>query len=334
MAFEILTVDQVIQRLKGRKYRYTQVHHTWEPSHNDFNGKNHLQLQQAMRNYHVNTRGWDDIGQHVTLMPDGLFVTGRPFNETPAGIVGYNEGAFMTEMLGNFDIGHDVLEGAQLNSMLKLQHFLVTSCGAQIMFHREHASKTCPGTSIDRDKFVSQAINYGNIHPTLVAAAHTEQPSAVPLSTSSKSKPTSTSGPNLLQLGDTGPDVKKLQQYLLKAGEKLPKYGVDGDFGKETEAAVRSFQSRHGLAVDGIVGPKTKAKLEAVVNAADRPYPGHLIKRGSKDAANIKLIQKRVGVAPDGIFGPKTEAAVKAYQRSYGLAADGIVGPKTWAVMF
>ncbi|TWD99393.1 peptidoglycan hydrolase-like protein with peptidoglycan-binding domain [Neobacillus bataviensis] len=332
MAFEILTVDQVIQRLKGRKYKYTQVHHTWEPSHNDFNGKNHLQLQQSMRNYHVNTRGWDDIGQHVTLMPDGLFVTGRPFNETPAGIAGYNEGAFMTEMLGNFDIGHDVLEGAQLNSMLKLQHYLVTACGAKIMFHREHASKTCPGTSIDRDEFVSRAINYDTLHPTLVAAAHTEVPSTI-----STSKPSSStkSSPNLLKSGDKGPDVKKLQQYLIKAGEKLPKYGTDSDFGKETEAAVRSFQAKHGLAVDGIVGPKTRAKLETAATAsANRPYPGHLIKRGSNDAVNIKLIQKRVGVAPDGIFGPKTEAAVKAYQKSHGLASDGIVGPRTWSVMF
>ena len=326
MAFEILTVDQVIQRLKGRKYKYTQVHHTWEPSHSDFNGKNHLQLQEAMRNYHVNTRGWDNIGQHVTLMPDGLFVTGRPFNETPAGIAGYNEGAFMTEMLGNFDIGHDVLEGAQLNSMLKLQHYLVTACGAQIMFHREHASKTCPGTSINRDEFVSQAINYNTLHPTLVAAAHTEQPSSF----TSKSK----SSPNLLQLGDTGPDVEKLQQYLIKAGERLPKYGADGDFGKETEAAVRSFQAKHGLAVDGTVGPKTKAKLEAAANTANRPYPGHMIKKGSTDTNNIKLIQARVGAAADGIFGPKTEAAVKAFQRSHGLGADGIVGLKTWAAMF
>ena len=326
MAFEILTVDQVIQRLKGRKYKYSQVHHTWEPSHADFNGKNHLQLQQSMRNYHVNTRGWDDIGQHVTLMPDGLFVTGRPFNETPAGIVGYNEGAFMTEMLGNFDIGHDVLEGAQLNSMLRLQHYLVTACGAQIMFHREHASKTCPGTSIDRAKFVSQAINYDSLHPTLVAAAHTNQPS---------STTTTTASPNLLKLGDKGADVKKLQQYLIKAGEKLPS-GADGDFGKETEVAVKSFQARHGLAVDGIVGAKTKAKLEAVVTAPTpkHSYPGHLIKKGSKDAANVKLIQARVGVAADGIFGSKTEAAVKAFQKSHGLAADGVVGQKTWAAMF
>ena len=36
---------------------------------------------------------------------------------------------------------------------------------------------------------------------------------------------------------------------------------IDGDFGKDTDAAVRKFQKDKGLAVDGIVGDNTKAKL-------------------------------------------------------------------------
>ncbi|MGG3467493.1 N-acetylmuramoyl-L-alanine amidase [Neobacillus pocheonensis] len=322
MAFEILTVDQLISRLSGRKYKYSQVHHTWEPSHSDFNGKNHIALQNAMRNYHVNSRGWDDIGQHVTLMPDGLFVTGRPFNETPAGIVGYNTGAFMTEMLGNFDIGKDKLEGAQLASMLKLQYFLTTKCGAEIMFHREHAAKTCPGTGIDKSVFLRQVANYGTNHPI-----------AQPVAFQPERQSTSTQ-PNLLKLGDKGSDVKTLQEYLMKAGEKLPRYGADGDFGEETLQAVKSFQASHGLSVDGIVGPETKAKLEEVIKTPAPSYPGHLIKEGSSDKKNVKLIQAKLGITADGIFGPRTEAAVKAWQKAHGLSADGIVGPKTWEKLF
>ena len=44
--------------------------------------------------------------------------------------------------------------------------------------------------------------------------------------------------------------------------------GVDGDFGSLTEQAVRAFQAEHGLAVDGIVGPVTLRRLDAVVATA------------------------------------------------------------------
>ena len=54
-----------------------------------------------------------------------------------------------------------------------------------------------------------------------------------------------------------------MQQLLMDAGEKLPLYGADGDFGDETENAVRSFQESQNLTVDGIVGPNTWEALEA-----------------------------------------------------------------------
>src|SRR5690606_21756747 len=68
-----------------------------------------------------------------------------------------------------------------------------------------------------------------------------------------------------LRLGDKGEAVRKLQQDLIKAGEKLPKYGADGHFGEETLAAVKSFQKKHGLTVDGIAGPQTLAKLAEAI---------------------------------------------------------------------
>lgn len=60
-----------------------------------------------------------------------------------------------------------------------------------------------------------------------------------------------------LRKGTKSDEVTALQKLLLDAGESLPKYGADGDFGAETLKAVKSYQKKHGLVVDGIVGPKT-----------------------------------------------------------------------------
>ena len=65
-----------------------------------------------------------------------------------------------------------------------------------------------------------------------------------------------------LKKGSNGLSVRILQQALLDAGYPLPKYGVDGIFGNETEAAVKAFQKAHGLKDDGIVGPKTMQALD------------------------------------------------------------------------
>jgi putative chitinase len=61
----------------------------------------------------------------------------------------------------------------------------------------------------------------------------------------------------LLKIGSEGDDVKKLQQFL----------GVDvvGKFGPKTDAAVKGWQSAHGLAPDGVVGDATWAKMFAPV---------------------------------------------------------------------
>lgn len=56
-----------------------------------------------------------------------------------------------------------------------------------------------------------------------------------------------------LRRGCKGDDVKELQRDLMKLGYKLPKYGADGDFGSETEKAVKAFQTDHHLTADGVM---------------------------------------------------------------------------------
>lgn len=65
----------------------------------------------------------------------------------------------------------------------------------------------------------------------------------------------------VLTIGAKGDQVKALQILLI--GNKCPcgSYGADGDFGAATKEAVLKFQREHGLDADGVVGPKTWAKL-------------------------------------------------------------------------
>ena len=63
-----------------------------------------------------------------------------------------------------------------------------------------------------------------------------------------------------LKRGSKGPAVKNLQQ-MLNYNSVGPALVIDGIFGPLTEIAVISFQKLQGLKGDGIVGPKTWAKL-------------------------------------------------------------------------
>ncbi len=69
-----------------------------------------------------------------------------------------------------------------------------------------------------------------------------------------------------LQRGDAGEWVIELQQELTRNGFPVED---DGDFGPVTEAAVRDFQTAHGLTHDGIVGPQTWAALTGAATVTD-----------------------------------------------------------------
>lgn len=65
----------------------------------------------------------------------------------------------------------------------------------------------------------------------------------------------------ILKKGSKGSDVKAIQKKLKELGYLSD--SVDGDFGPNTEKAVKSFQKASGLEVDGVVGPITLAALNA-----------------------------------------------------------------------
>lgn len=78
-----------------------------------------------------------------------------------------------------------------------------------------------------------------------------------------------TLGSRLLKEGKKGSDVKVLQELLMMLGFNLPKYGADGDFGDETEKAVKQFQKKYQLDADGKYGPKSHEMMMEVLAELD-----------------------------------------------------------------
>ena len=64
-----------------------------------------------------------------------------------------------------------------------------------------------------------------------------------------------------IRKGDSGNAVKILQLALVAYEYNIGTYGIDGDFGFDTESAVRKFQKNSGIEIDGIVGKDTWTKL-------------------------------------------------------------------------
>lgn len=86
-------------------------------------------------------------------------------------------------------------------------------------------------------------------------------------------------GERILRNGDEGKDVMQLQSYLVDLDYDLGDFGnnkdgIDGDFGDATEIAVRDFQKKYNLEVDGEYGPKShKAMLAAIEALKAEPEP-------------------------------------------------------------
>jgi N-acetylmuramoyl-L-alanine amidase len=139
----------------------------------------------------------------------------------------------------------------------------------------------------------------------------------------------------LIREGDRSRQVADVQARLRALGLEVDDEA--GAFGDSTRHAVRTFQQRRGLLVDGIVGPNTWSELvEASWRLGDR---GLYLKHPPFRGDDVALLQKRLNALgfdsgrEDGIFGHDTARSVVAFQKEYGVAEDGIWGPRSQAAL-
>ncbi len=162
-----------------------------------------------------------------------------------------------------------------------------------------------------------------------------------------------------LRYGMAGEDVRYTQQRLaeLKYYTQTP----SGQFDSATLGAVKAFQRKNDLGVDGAVGPQTIAALfsdDAIRADEELPQPPaeepttpeepsepeddvvlYRTLRYGDSGEDVAYMQRRLielgylsGTA-DGKFGAGTLAAVKAFQKANGLVVDGVAGTKTYGVL-
>jgi hypothetical protein len=161
----VLEFKQWIMNVKvARTILRVQEHHTYSPSYIHFKANNHFELQSGMKNYHINHNGWNDIGQHFTIFPDGTILTGRSLEKSPACITGQNANNICIENLGNFDVNGDTMTDIQKSAITNITAILCSKFNLipdsnSIVYHHwfnlstgernngTKNNKSCPGTN-------------------------------------------------------------------------------------------------------------------------------------------------------------------------------------------
>jgi len=110
---------------------------------------------------------------------------------------------------------------------------------------------------------------------------------------------------------------------------------IDGVMGPRTRAALKGFQRRAGLTPDGVPGQRTRRALGPLGHPL---FGARTLMRGrfGWDVSVLQFLLAKAGLydgAIDGFLGPETQIALRHWQRAAKLAADGVAGPRTLSAL-
>ena len=156
--------------------------------------------------------------------------------------------------------------------------------------------------------------------------------------------------------GSSGTAVRAVQFYLRRLAayySDIPSVTVDGKFGAATTRAVRAWQTRAGLTVDGVVGRLTWQSIYdaalaldtsgPVVRSISLATPDAALRPGDTGSEVLRLnrmllflsqwipeINFTASDTADSVFDPELEIAVRSAQRYFGLSETGVVTSADW----
>jgi peptidoglycan hydrolase-like protein with peptidoglycan-binding domain len=269
------------------------------------------QTPRQIQGFHMNSRGWSDIGYNFLVDSEGRIYEGRGWT-----VLGAHAAPRNVQGLGVCYIGDDGMTDAAKRSVVDLYDEACRRAGRTLTRkgHRDINSTSCPGT---KNHAWWKSKNYRNV------AAGGGSPAPSPTEPVYRREDRD----GMLEPFEYGAAIGALQRKL---GIKDDEY-----FGPVTEKAVRAYQKQHGLDVDGIAGPATLAHMGLAEAAPDtkptpkptpKPGDGRLAEDGQLGPVTAKRVQRELGVTQDGVWARLT---VRALQRRVGAGDDGLLGPKT-----
>lgn len=247
-------------QFNGWTPNFTVVHNTSSPDTDLFNkwlDRRDWAPEQWLRNlasYYAGM-GWNGC-PHLFVMPNGLIGVlndlTRPGTHSPS----WNKFSWGVETVGEFE--DENFTGVIRDTLIAALGILHSRIGLNpadfklgvrgLHFHKEDVGtthKTCPGKNVVKSSLIASVVEYMNANE----GTHIHVTEAAQLAPNV--------GLTLVELTST----IWLQQRLSVYGFKVT---ADDKLGPKTIAAVREFQQKYRLKVDGIAGPKTRSILKQV----------------------------------------------------------------------
>ena len=152
--------------------------------------------------------------------------------------------------------------------------------------------------------------------------------------TSTTISPVTTSTIPLIRVTNVKEAQTQLKKLFIYQGE------IDGVNGTYTKLAIKEFQKRAGLKIDGVLGPNTKSALEsgeeAYIDIGGQEtvdLNDYEITDETKDLQE-KLKELNIYTGDiDGVFGFQTMISLKEFQKKAGLKVDGVYGANSKAAL-
>ncbi|QSB05419.1 peptidoglycan recognition protein family protein [Natronoglycomyces albus] len=220
------------------------VHHSAGPA---------TQSIRAIQDFHMDTRGWNDIGYNYLINASGIYL-GRGALVIGAHAAGHNTANIGVCLIGDYS---NTEPSHTLKNHLQVLYSIMNSMAGKtlaVRTHRQVNPTACPGTRLHNWVLGNLDGNPGDDDPGDDNPANWLEDLIMSLPT--------------LRRGSSGASVRRVQGLCVAYGgtprrEVENSGGVDGSFGPGTERAVRAVQADGAPPVDGIVGRITWTKLIA-----------------------------------------------------------------------